>query len=288
LGSKIKPYEIKPSIYQVEKKSVGDGKILRHPHAPTAAYWLGTEQRGLDMLSLILNGMKYTLSIAFIITSLRFLIAVPIGLISGTTGKWKRAISSMHWVTTAVPMLIMIYPLLNAMYYGLRLNLYMPIEHPNQKIFSAVFILTISIAGMFSLANQCSQRAEHYNDKLYILVAKLMGASVWRIMFKHLLPNLRVELLFSFLAEFVQVMFLMGQIAVLGVFIGGSVQLELDEGVFMSMTATGEWCSLIAYGVKEVRLYPWIILSVISFFVLTILIIQFFLSQLKRQRRATM
>jgi peptide/nickel transport system permease protein len=288
LGSVIKPYPVKPGIFlEVIKAPVG-GKFIKHPHAPDAAHWLGTDHRGLDMLSLILNGMKYTLTIALIITAIRFLVAVPLGLYCGTTGRGKRAISTMNWIMTAVPLLILLYPLLIALFYGLRLNMPMPMNHPNQQWFSAIFILSISFAACFPIAYQFCQRAEFFNDKLFVLGSRLMGASVWRIIVKHLLPNLRAELLFAFLTEYVQVLFLMGQLAILGVFFGGGVQLELDDGIFMSFTTTGEWCSLIAYGSKMVRLYPWIILSVIGFFVGSVLIIQFFLSQLKKQRRAVL
>jgi peptide/nickel transport system permease protein len=286
-GGAMKPHEIddKHKITMDKRMQDGNFKISFPPLAPDARYWLGTDHRGFDMLSLILNGMKYTLGATLLIVVLRFLIAVPLGLFAGVTNKGVTFITTMNKLTSSVPSLIMIYPLLISVYAGMRLNMTMPVSHPNQKIFAAIYIACIVFPGIFPLAQQVYARAQHFNEKLFVYSSKLMGSSRTRIALRHILPNMREELVFTFLSEFVQVMFLMGQLAVLGVFIGGGETLTWDFAPDMHLTTTGEWCALIAYGIKNARIYPWTIYSIVIFYTVTIFIIQFYLVQLKRKRR---
>jgi ABC-type dipeptide/oligopeptide/nickel transport system permease subunit len=286
LGGVIKPHPIDPT-HKINLKKDPDPAITKMtspPFAPDKSFWLGTDLRGYDMLILILNGMKYTLGYALFITICRFLVALPIGLLSGGTGKGRTALSALQWITSAVPPILFIFPPLFGMYRGLGLQNSLTATSSSQQMFGIMFIALVIFIGVFPLAFQVRERARYYNDKLFVTASGIMGASLWHKIRTHLLPNMRMELLFAFLAEYVQVLFLMGQLAVLGVFLGGGETLDLDDyGLQMSLTTTGEWCALIAYSAdtRTIRLYPWIVLSVGFFYTGSILIIQNFLTQLK-------
>jgi ABC-type dipeptide/oligopeptide/nickel transport system permease subunit len=285
LGGVIKPHPIDPS-HKIELKKNSNTAILKMsppPISPDKSFWLGTDHRGYDMLSLILNGMKYTLGYALFIAICRFLVALPLGLLSGGTGKGRTALSVLQWITSAVPPILFIFPPLSGMYRGLGLQNSLTAASSNQQMFSIVFITLVIFIGVFPIAFQVRERSRYYNDKLFVTASGIMGASLWHKIRKHLLPNMRMELLFAFLAEYVQVLFLMGQLAVLGVFLGGGETLTWDDGYQISLTTTGEWCALIAYSAdtRTIRLYPWIVLSVGFFYTGSILIIQNFLTQLK-------
>jgi ABC-type dipeptide/oligopeptide/nickel transport system permease subunit len=226
LGGWLKPHGIGPSdkINLIAKEVDGKLNYVTPPFAPRGRFLLGTDHRGLDMLSLLLNGFKYTLGTALLITLSRFVLALLLGMWSGATGKGAGFIRSMQWVFSSVPAFIFLFPPLYGMYFGLRLN---------------------------------------------------TGAAA----------NPHYMMLFTMLSEFVQVLFLLGQLAVFNIVLGGSETLDWDLGLdyLIHITTTGEWCSLIAYGAQYVRLYPWIILSVGSFYTAAILVLQFFLSQLKKK-----
>ncbi|MCY9666487.1 ABC transporter permease subunit [Paenibacillus alginolyticus] len=291
-GSVLKPYEIDNKYGHMETgKLMQDaaGKSKFPPLEPDSKHWLGTDHRGVDLFSLILNGMKFTIFVALSIVIMRFIIAVSLGLYVGINQRGSGFLSIMNKLTSSVPALIMIYPLLTSVYVGLRLNMPMPVDHPNQKIFTAIYMACIIFTGIFPLAEHTYRRAQHVNEKLFVYTSKTMGASKFRIAFRHILPNIKEELVFAFLSEFVQVMFIIGQLAVLGLFIGSGQTLFSDLGAKgVQYTNTGEWCALIAYGIQHIRTFPWIMGGIITFYILTLLIIQFFLTQLKKKQSRSM
>lgn len=287
-GGWIKPHGITPAdkINLIPAQVDGKLKYLKPPFAPDSTYWLGTDHRGFDILSLLLNGFKYTLGTALTVTVFRFLFALPWGLWSGTTGRGENALRTMQWIISAVPAFIFLFPPLYGMYFGLKLNLGVKANPHYIMMFTMLFFVMVTFLGIFPLAYQISQRAKHYNEKLFVEASRLMGGGPLHTIRRHIMPSMRFELLFQFLSEFVQVLFLLGQLAVFNIVVGGTETLEYgDFGVdyVIPVTITGEWCSLIAYGAKYVRLYPWIIVSAGTFFTAVILALQFLLSQLKKR-----
>lgn len=287
-GGWIKPHGISAAdkINLIPTQEGGKLKYLKPPFAPNATFWLGTDHRGFDLLSLLLNGFKYTLGTALAVTLSRFLFALPWGLWSGTTGRGENALRTMQWIISAVPAFIFLFPPLYGMYFGLKLNLGAKANPDHIMMFAVLFFVMVTFLGIFPLAYQISQRAKHYNEKLFVEASRLMGGGPLHTMTRHLLPSMRLELLFLFLGEFVQVLFLLGQLAVFYIVVGGTETLEYgDFGVdfVIPITTTGEWTSLIAYGARFVRIYPWIIISAGGFFTAVILALQFWINQLKKR-----
>ncbi|HEU4965706.1 MAG TPA: ABC transporter permease subunit [Bacilli bacterium] len=279
-GSTIKPHGLEAADKQsvVSMNVDGAWKSVSAPFEPSATYWLGTDHRGFDVLSLLLNGAGYTIGLALLITLFRFLLAVPIGLYAGTTGRGRGVLSTMQLATTAVPPLLFIFPMM----FGLS-----KVMGPDQT--SLPLFVMLVLLGLFPLANQFAERGTYFNGKLYITAARAMGASNGRIAFAHLMPHLRPELTFAFLTEMVQVLFLFGQLAVIRVFIGGGEIVQLADGapgsreVTFWLTQSGEWGAMITYGISYIRQYPWIVLSAGSFLVGAILILSFFAKQLQKK-----
>ncbi|TXK68931.1 ABC transporter permease subunit [Paenibacillus sp. N3.4] len=283
-GSWLKPHGIGPDqkITMIPYQEDGKTRYMKPPFEPNHTFLLGTDHRGFDMLSLLLNGLKYTLGTALALTALRFAIALPWGLWSGLTGKGRGILHSLQWVISSVPAFIFLFPPLAGIYYGLRLDWGIKADPHYRMLFIWIFILLIAFIGIFPLAYQVANRAKYYNERLFIEASRIMGGSVLHRTVRHLLPCMRNELSFIFLSEFMQVLFLIGQLAIFHIVLGGTETLGSDEaGYFINITLTGEWSSLIAYGSSYIRIYPWIILSVGGSFALLLLSLQFFLTQLK-------
>lgn len=285
-GTWLKPHGISPEdkINMIQYQQDGKTRYSIPPFSPNSTFLLGTDHRGFDMLSLLLNGLKYTLGMALALTLLRFILALPWGLWSGTTGKGRGVLKAMQWVVASVPAFVFLFPPLAGMYFGLRLDQWVKADPSYKLLFSGTFIILVTFIGVFPLAHQIAERARFYNEKLFIEASRLMGGSVLHRTLRHLFPCMRNEMLFIFLSEFMQVLFLLGQLAVFNIVLGGTEALgDSDAGYSITLTTSGEWLSLIAYGSRYIRLHPWIILSVGTSFALLILSLQFFLSQLKRR-----
>ncbi|MEC0230364.1 hypothetical protein [Paenibacillus alba] len=285
-GTWLKPHGITPTdkINMTQYQEDGKTRYSIPPYAPNSTFLLGTDHRGFDILSLLLNGLKYTLGTALILTLSRFLFALPWGLWSGTTGKGWGILKAMQWVVASVPAFIFLFPPLAGMYFGLRLDQWTKADPHYQILFFATFVILVTFIGVFPLAHQVAERTRYYNDKLFIEASRLMGGSVIHRTLRHLVPCMRNEILFIFLSEFMQVLFLLGQLAVFNIVLGGTEAIgDADAGYSITITTSGEWLSMIAYGSRYIRLHPWIILSVGTSFAILFLSLQFFLSQLKRR-----
>lgn len=287
-GSYLMPHTIGPDdkIAMTYISKTGEKIFTRTPVEPNADFWVGTDHRGFDILSLILNGAKYTLGFVLGVTLLRFLIALPLGLLAGVRNGWiQKTVHALQLVLTSVPPLLFIFPLAYGIYRALGLNGGIPANDPKNIGFMLIVFFLLVFVGVFPLANQFAERARYYSGKLYISAARTMGASTGRIVSRHLLPHLRPELVFAFIMEFVQALFLLGQLAVFSIFIGGGEPFQVDDRppTYIPLTNTGEWGGLIAYGVRFIKPYPWIILTVGTFFTASVLILSFFAKQLKQR-----
>jgi peptide/nickel transport system permease protein len=283
-GSFIKPHDIS-DLHANSLLSSTDANVktkVSPPIPPGDTYLLGTDLRGFDLLSLILNGMKYTLGLGLLITVIRFVFALPLGFWSGATGKFRSAISMMQWITTSLPPLLFIYPLLLTFYKFLQMSSAPNVTSPNYIVFVVYFISMVSFIGIFPVCRQIGERARFYHDQMFVTASIVMGSTLRHRVFKHLLPNMRGELIFMFLTEFMQVLFLLGQLAVLGIFVSGAALAFSGETMFIATSSTGEWFGLIAYGAKTFRFEPWVIISVSCFFIAFVAIVQFFIAQMKK------
>lgn len=262
----------------------GVQKMVNAPFAPSGDFWFGTDHRGLDVLSLLLNGARYTLGFALAVTAARFLIALPLGLYVGATGRGRSLLETLGSVFTAVPMLLILFPIFFGVSRALGINEGLVQDDPRLLLFTQLMFITLVLLGIFQLAQQFAERADFYNGKLYITAARSMGASTTRVVFRHLVPHLRPEVLFTFLTDFAQVLFIIGQLAVMSIFLGGG-DTFVDEATetYVLLTNTGEWGSLIAYGANYIRVYPWLSLASAGFLTASILILSFFSRQLQKR-----
>lgn len=285
-GAMLKPHGISEAdkLQGMKERIDGVDKYTPAPLPPSSTFVLGTDHRGFDLASLLLNGLKYTLILVLLLTLLRLLFAVPWGLWVGTTGKSKEILRSTHWVFSAVPAVLLLYPPLAAVYFGLGLNAGAKADPHYLQLFNILYLALVTVLGVIPLAAQVAERARFYNDKQYVEVSRVMGGTIFHRILRHLVPNMRLELLFMSLSELVHVIFLVGQLAVFGIIPAGSEFMELDDfGLSATVTSTGEWVAMLSYGIEYVRLYPWIPLTTIACVSFLTLSIQLFLSQLKKR-----
>ncbi|TCP59656.1 ABC-type dipeptide/oligopeptide/nickel transport system permease subunit [Tumebacillus sp. BK434] len=290
-GHLLMPYGLTPEDKINFQTQIINGveKEVSPPFAPSAEHWLGTDHRGYDMLSLLLNGAKYTLLFTLAVTITRFLFAVPFGLFAGATGKGRGVISTLQLITSSVPAILFVYPTMYELIRTFELNQGVRGDDPRVFLFTAILFLLLVAIGVFPLAHQFAERAKYYHGKLFVEASRTMGASTPRIVFRHLMPHLRPELLFAFLTELVQVLFLIGQLAILNIFLGGGEKVVLADGtrftaeVSFLMTNSGEWGGMIAYSTKFIREFPWLLVESAGFLTVSILILLFFTNQLQKR-----
>ncbi len=142
--------------------------------SPTAAYPLGTDQFGRDVLSRIMSGLVSSLLVAVSSVAIAASIGTLVGLVAGFFGEWiDRTIMRINDVFFAFPAILLALAIVSALGSGWR-NTALAI--------GIVFIpLFVRVARGPVLA---------LREVDYIQAARVLGFSRSRILLRHLLPNL--------------------------------------------------------------------------------------------------
>ena len=149
---------------------------LRNNYAPigTPGHILGTDEAGRDHLSRLLYGGQVSLGIAFSAAFLSLAIGISVGVITGYYGGIIDDIV-IWFITTlnSIPSLFLLL-MISAMLSPGPLSL----------------VLVLSFFGWTGTTRIVRGETFSLKERDYTLAARAMGASSWRIMFVHILPNI--------------------------------------------------------------------------------------------------
>lgn len=140
---------------------------------PGAAHWLGTDEFGRDLLSRLLAGARISLQVALVSVSIALVIGVPWGLVAGFFGKLDTLLMRLLDIFFALPDILLALVVMVAL--G-------PSTH------SLMLALGLVYAPVFARLVRGEVLAKKEND--YITMARVQGVRPWRIMIRHLLPNI--------------------------------------------------------------------------------------------------
>ena len=144
-----------------------------NPSRPTLENWLGTDDRGRDLLAQLIYGFRVSVLFALALTFTGTLLGILTGALQGFFGgKVDLAFQRFIEIWSSMP------------------ELYLLI------IFSAVFapslsllLILLSLFGWMGLSDYV--RAEFFRNRQldYVRAARALGVSNWHIITRHLLPN---------------------------------------------------------------------------------------------------
>jgi peptide/nickel transport system permease protein len=146
--------------------------------APDSQFWLGNDDLGRDIFARLLSGAEVSFMVAIIVTGITLMIGVTLGLVSGFYGGWiDRLLMQITDVFLAFPGILLAIAFAAVLGPGLN-NL----------------ILALCLTSWVGYARLTRAQALSLRNSQHVQAAESLGASVPRMMFRHMLPLLAAPL----------------------------------------------------------------------------------------------
>jgi len=161
-----------PHIYSIPP---GDsGSILAAGEPPfSPGHWLGTDPNGVDIFSMLVYGGQVSFEICLAVTAIGMIVGGVLGMTAGYFGSWvDPVLSRVFDVLIAFPALVLVLAIAEVL-------------GPSEMhlIWALSFLSVPGFARIFRASTLVARQQP------YITAARLSGTSNWKIIFKHILPN---------------------------------------------------------------------------------------------------
>lgn len=226
-----------------------DGKVKGPPFSPgTAGYVWGSDGAGRDVLARVIYGARPSVGLALGVAAARALLCIPLGLLAGWRGGWLGR--TVHGLATGFGSL----PTLMLVIYVLRTLGLLVTKGPWWLLTAAVLV----VAGVPRLAEQVRRLTQEAAVRPHIEAAIATGASGGRIMWKHIFPLLKGDLLVAMTAEMGWVLLMLGQITIFGIIFGGAIFVPREGAAAVRVERLAEWGQSMGINVGFLRTHPWV------------------------------
>jgi peptide/nickel transport system permease protein len=167
----------------------------------TKTYFLGTDKYGRDLLSRLIVATRISLAVGFISVFISLIIGITLGLISGYYGSWiDKCILWLINVVWSIPTLLMVIAISLALGKG----------------FWQVFV-AVGLTMWVEVARVVRGQVLGLKQMEYIQAARVLGFGDFRIMFKHILPNIMSPIIVISAANFASAILIEAGLSFLGI-----------------------------------------------------------------------
>lgn len=136
--------------------------------------------------------------------------------------------------------------------------------------------------GVPGVYNVVYSKTAEIKENLYIMASVTLGANKGHLLKKHIWPILKGDFIILYLNETIQVLHLMGQLAIFNLFFGGT-EFQPDFSIYLSMT--NEWSGLIGQSRSFLSYSQWILIYPLIAFILFLLSFYLISQGLSQQSR---
>jgi peptide/nickel transport system permease protein len=222
--------------------SYTDLDFLALQQPPSAEHWFGTTSLGQDVFAEVLRGMQKSMLIGVCVALISSVIAATVGSVAGYFGGWRDR--ALMWV---VDLLLVVPSFLLIAIVSTRTK---------QSGNILWLIVLLSVFGWMISSRIVRGMTMSLRDREFVVAARYMGVSSWRIILRHVLPNVASILIIDTALN-----------------VGYAILAEtglsfLGFGVQPPDVSLG---TLIADGTKSATTFPWVFLFPAGVLVLIVL-----------------
>jgi len=194
--------------------------------APCAEFWFGTDELGRDLFTRIWWGARISLFVGITAAVIDMVIGVFYGAFAGMVGG---KIEEFMMRTTDI---------LNSLPHLLIVILLMVIMKPGVT----TILIALTITGWINMARIVRSQILQIKQNDYVVAAYMLGASKWRILIRHLVPNSIGSIITTMTLTIPAAIFTEAFLS----FLGLGVQAPIAS-----------WGTMASDGLSALRYYPW-------------------------------
>jgi oligopeptide transport system permease protein len=215
------------------------------PTPPSWAHWMGTDVLGRDLLVRTMEGGRYALAVAFLGTSVALAIGVTWGAIAAYAGGRLDDV-----MMRAVDVL-----------FALPTVMFIIVVQAVAGVQSILLLFTL-IGGIswLTMARIVRGQVMSLKHREFVEAARGLGASPARLLFRHIVPNTAGPIV------------VYATLSVPNVMLTEAVLSFLGLGV---QAPRASWGTLVAEGVTQLVVYPWVLAGPGMFLAITIFAFNF-------------
>lgn len=203
------------------------GEVSQKLLPPNGEHWFGTDQLGRDIFTRVVYGTGLTIKAVLVAVSLGFAVGGFLGALAGFIGGWVDAlIMRIADVLLAIPSLLLSLAVIVALGFG-TINV----------------AIAVGIGAVASISRVMRSEVLKVRNNLYVEAAVASGATKWRVLWRHILPNS------------------LGPVIVLVVLEFGTAVLAISSLSFLGYGApppAPEWGALVSQGRDYLAAQGWI------------------------------
>jgi len=167
-------------------------ELDRQNEGPSAQYWLGTDDIGRDQLARLMQGVLISIVLAIVVEIADILLGVFIGVLAGYYGGWlDQFLARATDITFAFPQLLFL--IMVAGIFGTQLDSAfdnLPIIGPAGGGRLILIFVALSLFAWPVMARIVRGQTLQLKEQQFVEAARTSGTTNWRIMFRHIVPNL--------------------------------------------------------------------------------------------------
>lgn len=149
------------------------GQFVKQENKGSWSHPLGTDEKGRDLLAMLVSGARISLQVGFLATGIAIIIGTVLGVVAAFSGGW---VDNTLMRFTDIMMTFPFFLLLIFIVFILGPNL-------------TIIIGVIGLTGWTGTARLVRSEALSLRTREFVLAAKSLGASNSRIIFRHIIPN---------------------------------------------------------------------------------------------------
>ncbi|HWD04857.1 MAG TPA: ABC transporter permease [Amycolatopsis sp.] len=212
---------------------------------PDGSHWFGTNQIGGDMFAQTMRGLQKSLTIGLLAALFSTGVASIVGAAAGYFGGWTDRIAM--WI---VDLLLILPP-------------FLIISILSPAFRGKTWLILVGLIALFQwmiTARIVRGMTLTLREREFVKAAKFMGQPAWRIIAKHIVPNMASLLIID---------------ATINVGVAIIMETSLSYFGFGVQAPDVSLGTLISAGSESVRTFPWLFYIPAGFLVLTVLAVNF-------------